>query len=194
MRQIKECGFKSQYEEDAAFALNLRLLGAIAFLPLSEVERGFEAVVSSCLIPVSCGDIMQYFEETWIGSQSRNGIRRAPRYSHKLWNCYDSVLERAPKTSNAIEAWHRGFETTLDTYHPHIYRLVEALKREQTLTEAAFEKAIAGDPAYKRRKYQDAAVRLHRAVLAFDINKLDDDDYDDYLLLYLRGIAHNLSY
>ena len=35
--------------------------------------------------------------------------------------------------------------------------------------------------------------RMHRAVLEFDVDKKDKDEYDDYLLEYLRGIAHNLS-
>jgi hypothetical protein len=58
----------------------------------------------------------------------------------------------------------------------NIYRLVEALKREQSLTEAGHEQAVAGEPPYKRRKYKDADERLHRAVLAFNIPVPDEEE------------------
>lgn len=49
-----------------------------------------------------------------------------------------------PKTNNAIEGWHTGFEATLDAVHPNIFRFV-----------------IAGQPLAKKKKvYLDNAAQI----------------------------------
>jgi hypothetical protein len=77
MRKIQALGFKARYKQDAEFALNLRLLAAIAFVPVDLVEMAFEVVVQSCRIPDVCSDITAYFEDMWIGSHPRNAKIRS---------------------------------------------------------------------------------------------------------------------
>lgn len=191
LRKIAACGLKGRYQRDPDFALMMRLLPALAFIPLSKVVVAFEALLESGIFPPECREVLDYVEDTWIGRPNSRGQRRPPMFAHALWNCFEAVLQHAPKTNNSIEGWHRGFETTVDTYHANIYRLLAALKKEQVLMESAYEQQVAGDTQHQRKKYKDVADRLHTLVNSFEDHVNDEDD--DYMT-YLRGIAHNIGY
>lgn len=62
------------------------------------------------------------------------------------------------------------FETTVDTYHAHIYHLLNALKKEQILMEAKYEHHIAGDNEHPWKKYKDVADRLYYLVNSSNAN------------------------
>ena len=82
-----------------------------------------------------------------------------------MWNVYDAVLQDLPKTNNSVEGWHRDFEAQLTSYHPNIWKFLECIKREQTLSNAKIEQYIAGqEPKLKKRKYRDSAKRIKRIV------------------------------
>ena len=103
-------------------------------------------------------------------------------------HCYDNVTNKAPKTNNAIEAWHRSFESLTCAVHENLWRVIENLQRQQVLMEMELEKSIAGEqPPRKKQKYLDTAERLLRIVENFDEESTDT-------LEYLRGIAHNIGF
>jgi len=56
-----------------------------------------------------------------------------------------------PKTNNAVEGWHTGFEATLDAIHPNIFKFISAIHREQALVEANSEVVLAGNPVAKKK-------------------------------------------
>jgi cellulase/cellobiase CelA1 len=79
---------------------------------------------------------MLYFESTWIGSWNRRRTGRIPpRYAIQQWNCHHSVLEGLPKTNNSAEGFHHGFINLIGASHPTIFRLINGLKDQQSLTE-----------------------------------------------------------
>ena len=118
-----------------------------------------------------------------------------------MWNCNEAAVEAMPKTNNSVEGWHRGFESTVETYHPNVFRFIEALLREQVLTETKYEEKVAGEPPKKKKKiYRDNAARLQRLVQKYNSrdphdNVPDPDEDDDHpILAFLRGVAHNIAY
>ena len=72
---------------------------------------------------------------------------------------------------------HTSFEATHDRVHPNIFKFLEALHREQNLTEATSERVIAGNPLPKKWKYPDNG-RLKGMVARFR-DFLDTDNTDD---------------
>lgn len=53
--------------------------------------------------------------------------------------------------------------------HANIYKLIDALKKEQTLVEVKYEQSLAGEPPVKRRrKYKDVAERLRNVLASYD--------------------------
>lgn len=97
------------------------------------------------------------------------------------------MLENLPKTNNAVEGWHRSFESTIQTSHANFYKLVNALKKEHTLMEKKYEEQVAGEPPTKRRKvYQDCAMRLQHLVAEYT--------QEDDVVEYLCGVAYNFTF
>lgn len=187
MRSIQSNGLKQRYETDADFALSLKMLSALAFVPVHAVIRAFEELCDSDVIPLEAQPVVDYMEDTWIGRPDRRLVRRPPQFPHEMWNVYQAVLEDLPKTNNSVEGWHRGFEAQLTSYHPNIWKFVECIKREQTLSNAKIEQYLAGqEPPLKKRKYRDSAKRIKRIVMNYDASEPVID--------YLRGLAHNISF
>ena len=71
------------------------------------------------------------------------------------------ILCRNVKTTNACEAFHRHFQSSLQTYHPNIFIFMEALKVEQNRTSL---KQRTEGPLPKRKKY--ASKEEQRASVA----------------------------
>jgi hypothetical protein len=102
-----------------------------------------------------------------------------------MWNVYDQTIEQAPRTNNHVEGWHRGFCGLLASHHPTIWKFVDGLKKEQSLNQMKIEQFIAGhQPAARRKRYREAAMRLQTIALDFTNRSRMD---------YLRGIAHNIE-
>ena len=100
------------------------------------------------------------------------------------WNVRE-IDERA-KTNNAVEAWHRRFETMFHANTRHFYKMLLALKKEQQHSEATIIRAEAGEPPKKRRRSLIARYgRIRQIVNTW--NPLNT-------IPYLRGIAHNFTF
>ena len=93
-----------------------------------------------------------YFERTYIGRTLPGGFHQEPLFPIQMWNQHHEVTQGIPRTSNAVEAWHRLFNATVGCYHPNIWRFIDVFKREQWLVEVKQAKFIAGDKPTKHRK------------------------------------------
>lgn len=180
---------QQRYTTDDEFALSIRQLAALAFVPLTDVSGAFEDLMETNFYQINSeilGPLVNYFEDTWIGRPGRRGRgRSAPMFSQSLWNCYDASIDDLPKTNNSVEGWHRGFSQLLGAHHPSIWKFINGIKKEQSLNEMRLEQYIAGhQPQAGRRIYKDTADRIKLIVADYGLRPITD---------YLRGIAHNLS-
>lgn len=184
-RNIQNRGLKQRYETDANFALHMRMLSAIAFVPPASVVHVFETLVDNDVFPPEAQEVIDYFEDTWIGRPNRRQ-RRPPQYPIEMWSVYETILEDLPKTNNSVEGWHRGFQEQIGAMHPNIWKFIDCVKKEQNLNEVRIEQYVSGvEPQPSKRKYRDCARRIKNIV----------DQYNpDNILDYIRGIAHNISY
>lgn len=85
-------------------------------------------------------ELLNYFEETWVGLKKRQNARAKPLFSIKLWNCYDYVIEDLPRTNNAEEAWHNSFLQRIGKHLADIGQTITSLKNEKNLTKVYIEK------------------------------------------------------
>jgi hypothetical protein len=185
-RQIQTSGLQVQYESDAEFALQMRYLSALAFVPTADVVTAFEDLTQRCQYPDDAQPVVDYFEDTWIGRPIRGSRRRQPLFAHEVWNCYNSVNDNIPKTNNSVEGWHRSFNEMVSCNHPTIWKFINALKLEQSRNDLMIEQFIAGRVAPPpKKKYRDCAQRIIQVVSSYNQQNLLD---------YLRGIAHNYNF
>lgn len=76
---------------------------------------------------------LSYFEDKLIGRSYRR-TRKAPLFSFNIWSCYATPGKDISRTKNLIEDGHNSFNSTLSALYPSIWTLINALKKEETLT------------------------------------------------------------
>ncbi|KAL3847588.1 hypothetical protein ACJMK2_018491 [Sinanodonta woodiana] len=67
------------YENDADFAMQMRHLPSLAFVPVEDVVLAFEELLSSVDFHLESQPVPDYFEDTWIGGPTRGNYCRPPR-------------------------------------------------------------------------------------------------------------------
>ena len=116
---------QAQYAADDTLSLATRMLVAIAFVPVNDNIDSFELLQEE--LPNELQYVTDYFEDTFIG---RPWIRKLP---HNLWNAFERVAARLPRTNSNIESWHRRMAASVGCHHPNIWLVLDVLKREQTM-------------------------------------------------------------
>ena len=186
IQQIPEIARK--YVDDPEFALGVRLLAAVAFVPIDSVIPVFEELLESVFFQDNADvlrDFVNYFEDTWIGRPGRRRGRAAPIFPIQLWNVHERVIDNVARTNDHGEGWDRGFSSLLAASHPSIWRFVEGLKKEENLNKVRLEQFNAGEEHRGGRKvYRDLCARIRSVVSDFGNRPTVD---------YLRGIAHNIE-
>ena len=105
-RKLQSDGFSQRYRDEPDFALVVKRLLALAFVPMDDVIEVFETLTTDPVyreIEVIC----DYIEDNFIGRQ-RRGRRSPSRFSIQLWNQYTRVIEKLPRSNNALENYNRS--------------------------------------------------------------------------------------
>lgn len=141
------------YVEKPDYALKVKCLTALAFVPSSAVKEAFDALISDEFYASSSHmeDMVDYVEENWIGGIRRGKIRTA-RFAIEEWNCFDRLMNDQARTNNAVEGWHRGFQTQLGATHPIMWKFIETIQKEQSFNEVEIEKHLAGETPQPKSK------------------------------------------
>ena len=183
--QVQEVGLKADYQQDAVFALQIRMIPAVAFVPLADVIPTFEEL--KAIMPNRATPVLDYFERNYIGQPHQNGNGRAqPLFAPELWNVHLRTLNGRPRTNNHIEGYHRRFSANVNASKPNVYNFLEVLKREEHFTRAQIEQMVAGmDPPPPRKKYRDVNRNIEAIVRRYARTPRMD---------YLRGIAYNFNF
>ena len=180
-RQIQQSGLQILYGSDPEFALNARCLAAVAFLPTEDVVRGFEQLTLDEKYPDELDPVVAYFEYNYIGIIGRGSRRRQPTFPHSLWSQYDRIKQNFPRTTNLLEGWH----SVVNKAHMPIETLVTKLRLEESSAAKKIRQLNAGHPTQKRKKKSAVDTRLEVVVDAYN---------SEYIVQYLRSIAHNISF
>ena len=186
-KHAQHLGLSQRYNQKEEFALHIRMLLALAFLPAGDVIEGFEELVDTIRI---CDDVtddlLQYFEDTYIGRCRRNAARHPPRFAINLWNMFNRTNDELPRTNNSVEDWHRSFQGHVSACHPVFCKFLSVLQKEENMIRISIVQHLVGHPAPPpRQRYLDSSRRILRIL----------DDYPNrQRLQYLTAIAHNLTF
>ena len=104
-RKIQAEGLQVEYQQNESFALQMKLLPALAFPPPCDVLNVFAAVVQNLPMPIA-EELVLYFERTYMGSDLLGGIFQQTYF---LLNCEIVILKTGWLSQNneLVEAWHR---------------------------------------------------------------------------------------
>ena len=86
-RKIQSLGLQVRYKDDEDFAHKVRMLAALAFVPEHDVISAFEAVSED--FPLDAQEVIDYFENTYIGRLRPGSHHRVPLFQLGLWNMYN---------------------------------------------------------------------------------------------------------
>ena len=164
------------------------MISAVAFLPPNDVINGFDdlCVEIRNLYNGDVDDLLEYFEDTYIGRFRRNAPRRPPMFSIDLWNMFHRSDDEFPRTNNSVEGWHRVFQGHLSSCHPNFWKFLGILQKEESIIRVSILQHLGGHPPPpQRRRYVDCNTRILRIVDNFPNHQTVD---------YLRRIAHNLGF
>ena len=123
-KHTQHLGLSQRYNQEGEFALHIRTLPALAFLPAGDVIEGFEELVDTIRILNDnvADDLLQYFEDTYIGRYCRNAPRRPPLFAINLWNMFNRTDDELPRTNNSVEGWHRSFQGHVSACNPVFWK------------------------------------------------------------------------
>lgn len=187
-RHVQDTGLQKKYREDSDFALHVRMLPALAYVPSHKVVTAFEKLLETNYFIENEDTLMpliDYFEGNWIGRLHRNRKRREPSFPISLWNCYNLVSADIPRTNNSVEGWHNCFSAMLNSsLYPSIWKFINALKKEEQVNRMKIEQYVAGLEPPSKKIYKDRTARLKKICMDYDKRTVDE---------YLRGIAHNFQ-
>ena len=182
-RKVQELGLQADYIQDESLALRIRLLPALAFASPFDVPELFPQVIAQLGIP-QAQELALYFEKTYIGRSLPGGTFVEPLFPVSMWNHHHEVPQGIPRTTNAVEAWHRSYNVTIGCHHPNIWKFLVALKREQGLVEARQAKFLSGEKPTKRSKNRANEDALKTLILSY---------FHRPPLEFLKGVAHRFS-
>lgn len=96
-RRIQQLGLQSRYTNEPNFALNVRQLLALAFVPPKDVTIRFTELCKSEFWTadpdnVKLHELLDYFESTYIGVETRNKSRRPVTFPPTMWSVYEITI------------------------------------------------------------------------------------------------------
>ena len=155
---------------DSPIREHFAMMGAIAFVPAEDVDQTWRHLKP--LLPADMANFAFYYENTWIGSSTT-----APNFAHDMWNQHDASIMRLPRSSNIAEGWHNGFAQMLSCTNPSIWKFLDCLRSEQSLTDAKLTKRLLRErPEPRAPKWIRYDQQLQRIVQSYDdyANKISD--------------------
>ncbi|KAM7300627.1 uncharacterized protein ISCGN_016235 [Ixodes scapularis] len=140
-RKLCALGFQARYATDETFAVKMKMLPALAFLPAGNIPEAFQDIMEA--FPAEAIQVADYFEDVYIGRPRRNGICSA-QFPPKMWSVHEATMGGMPRTNNSVEAWHYGLQSNVSCASPNLWAFLESLKKEQAMTELKLSQAASG--------------------------------------------------
>ena len=115
-------------------------------------------------------EFAEYYEATWVGND-----HTAPRFNVMMWNQFDAVLAKIPRSSNIAEGWHNGFSSMMGCKNPTLWKFLEVLKDEQVFTDVKLTKYNhREDPEPRKKKWVNLDNRLSTFAETYEIEEMLD--------------------
>lgn len=99
-RHVQAVGLQSVYTTDAEFAQNIKLLTALAYVPIDRVVDAFDELMTTDFYSEhstsphseAIQQLATYFQNTYVYRVTRSGKHEVPLYPPEIWNVFDATL------------------------------------------------------------------------------------------------------
>ncbi|CDW54653.1 FLYWCH and MULE domain containing protein [Trichuris trichiura] len=181
--KLVEKGLLEKYNTDTEFARSVRMVLALAFVPLDAIEKAFSEFSSKS--PKALGPILDWFEEDYLGLPNHFGSRRIPPFPPRLWSVYDKMLMGEYLTNELVNAASRRISSEFAVAQPTTWKFVDRIRALQEWSDQLYEDFEWGKKPPKRRlQFVEADKRIQQLVKQFD---------SDRPVEFLRSMADNFA-
>ena len=183
-RQLSLVGLKPNYSnrDFPHFAISVRCVFALAFLPAERIENAFNAIVdhleeqydrAGIAYPDNLVRFISYIQRTWICENSK--------FSKDMWNVCNL---RDRRTNNFVEGWH-----SLCLRHfgvgKNIWKFILRLQKIEMQTRGLLQQLEAGEDISNRKQYQKKKEQKIVRMMDRYQNGVYENDRT-----YLQALAH----
>ncbi|XP_003366554.1 conserved hypothetical protein [Trichinella spiralis] len=117
LRQVGRLGLRTDYMNNQEVRKKVKVLMALAFLPVHLVPTGFEIINVGTSGQVEA--LFQYFQQEWL-----------PATKIPLWNIHGVSV----RTNNHLEGWHSRMNKSARKHHLGFYQFLQLILDEQGKT------------------------------------------------------------
>ena len=147
-RKVQSLGLQTAYRNDDYVKTIIRKILNLVYFAVEKIPVVFKRLKDEVCINhlnEKINELLTYFEVNYVGYYDDEFLcTKPPKYLISSWSAYDRVLEDIPRTTNAVEAWHRTLNAGCDVAHPNIARLIEVLKAEEELVRLELNRRLNG--------------------------------------------------
>ena len=173
---------QDRYQTEPRFVEQVGQIAALAFVPEADVQQYFTILSNN--IDQDLDVVMDYIEDYYLGVFRRGRFRR-PRFPYAWWGVLDQIQNNLPRTNNAVEGWHNGFNEHVGCHHANIWKLISIMKNDDDVSCVSLVQILQGNPPKNPNPiYARINTRVSTVVASYP-NRAPID--------YLRGIAHNIK-
>jgi hypothetical protein len=102
-------------------------------------------------------------------------------------------LSADPRTSNGIESWHNQLSNSVGASHPTIWKLIDELKNELTLSEQRLDRfSIVNKPPRRNNSYLRRDINYKNLVSKY--GTLNDFDFLKNIARIIRLDNNNVVF
>ena len=110
-KKRQDVGLQQRYNDDEEFSIHVRMIMSLAFVTVADVVNAFNDLTDEIEMQYNTDmdDLLNYFEDTYMGRLHRNGRQAAPSFTLEIWNMYmdepkTNYLERTIMSKVGIAA------------------------------------------------------------------------------------------
>ncbi len=122
-RKVQNLGLKQRLEQDIKFAVLIKSITALAFVPPDQVEALFDNLSKAFPEDEATDQLLFYFKSTYIQRTILRRRRRTAMFPVHFWNHYENALNITAKTTNCLKGWHNSLRALFQASHPSMWTL-----------------------------------------------------------------------
>ena len=129
-KHIQHLRLPQRYKQEEEYAIHIRMLPALAFLPFGDVIEGFEELVNT--IRVLYDDVADNFLGTTT-SVDIEGMHQDALHFLLSINETCRTDDELSRTSSSVEGWHQNFQGHISAYHLCFGNFYRPFKKKKIL-------------------------------------------------------------
>lgn len=147
-QQIKECGYQKLYGNKETFAVEMKSIFALSYLPAEELPICFDEWSSD--VSPEARTIADWFSDNYIWGTSTTSMAK---YDPTFWSIHELYDENIPQVQNSAEVWHNKIQSLLSNNNTAFYRMSNQIINEIKIITAEIDKLTNdGEQSAKKQK------------------------------------------